>query len=67
MDELRNVIDSRMLSVAGTCSRLRSNFCKKFVHGIMSNEASCIEDHIDSDLLRDEMPSAPYQVTITIP
>ncbi|PWA70818.1 cullin repeat-like-containing domain-containing protein [Artemisia annua] len=62
MDELRNVIDSRMLSVAGTCSRLRSNFCKKFVHGIMSNEASCIKDHIDSDFLWDEMPSAPYQI-----
>ncbi|GJZ00018.1 hypothetical protein Tco_0517447 [Tanacetum coccineum] len=27
----------------------------------MSNEASCIKDHIDSNLLRDEMPSAPYQ------
>ncbi|GKB81573.1 exocyst complex component EXO84A-like protein [Tanacetum coccineum] len=45
----------------GLGSRLRSNFCKKFVHRIMSNEASCIKDHLDSNLLRDEMPSAPYQ------
>ncbi|GJW30600.1 hypothetical protein Tco_0047475, partial [Tanacetum coccineum] len=34
---------------------------------IVSNEASCIKDHIDSDLLRDEMPSAPYQIVFLEP
>ncbi|KAI3772958.1 hypothetical protein L6452_04154 [Arctium lappa] len=62
INQLKSVINDRMVSVASTCSRLRTHFCKQFIHSIMSNEAPCIGDNVDSDLLQDRMPSLPYQV-----
>ncbi|KAI3782945.1 hypothetical protein L2E82_13006 [Cichorium intybus] len=62
MKELDIVIERHMVSVAGTFSRLRTQFCKQFIHGIMSNGASCIKDHSDINLLHAVMPSFPYQI-----
>ncbi|CAH1425095.1 unnamed protein product [Lactuca virosa] len=61
-NDLKIVIESHMESVAGTFSRLRTEFCKQFIHDIMSNEASCIREHSDIKLLQDLMPSLPYQI-----
>ncbi|XP_071690202.1 exocyst complex component EXO84B-like [Rutidosis leptorrhynchoides] len=62
INQLNNVIDGHMISVAGTCSILRTHFCKQFIHRIMSNEeVYCIRDDIDFDLLQGPMPSRPYQ------
>ncbi|KVI12349.1 hypothetical protein Ccrd_009231 [Cynara cardunculus var. scolymus] len=46
INQLKSVVNGRMESVASTCSRLRTHFCKQFIHRIMSNEASCIGDHV---------------------
>ncbi|KAJ9547717.1 hypothetical protein OSB04_020260 [Centaurea solstitialis] len=51
-----------MVSVASTCSSMRTHFCEQFIQSIMSNEASCIGEKVDSNLLHDPMPSLPYQV-----
>ncbi|KAJ0796670.1 putative cullin repeat-like-containing domain superfamily, exocyst complex component Exo84 [Helianthus annuus] len=60
--QLKNVIDLHVTSVSGICSRLKARLCKQFIHSIMSNEASCIKDYVDFDLLQGSMPSVPYQI-----
>ncbi|KAD3068549.1 hypothetical protein E3N88_36429 [Mikania micrantha] len=62
INQLETVIDGHMTSVSDICSRLRAQLCKQFIHSIMSNEASCIKDHGDFDLLQGVTPSLPYQI-----
>ncbi|XP_076939841.1 exocyst complex component EXO84B-like [Bidens hawaiensis] len=62
INQLKAVIDGHMTSVSNICSRLRSQLCAQFIHSIMYNEASCIKDYADFDLLQDLMPSLPYQI-----
>ncbi|KAI3801094.1 hypothetical protein L1987_29196 [Smallanthus sonchifolius] len=62
INQLKTLIDGHMTSVSDNCSRLRAQLCKQFIHRIMSNEASCVKDHVDFDLLQGLMPSLPYQI-----
>ncbi|KAL8225311.1 hypothetical protein R6Q57_017868 [Mikania cordata] len=52
INQLETVIDGHMASVSEICSRLQAQLCKQFIHSIMSNEASCIKDHGDFELLQ---------------
>ncbi|KAI3741983.1 hypothetical protein L1987_59662 [Smallanthus sonchifolius] len=62
INQFKTVIDGHMTSVSDNCSRLRAHLYKQFIHRIMSNEASCIKDRVDLDLLQGLMPSLPYQI-----
>ena len=57
MKELDSVIEEHMISFTGTLSKMRTQFCNQFIHDIMSNEDSCIEEHSE-----DLTPSDPYKV-----
>ncbi|KAI7730164.1 hypothetical protein M8C21_001452, partial [Ambrosia artemisiifolia] len=62
VNQLKIVIDRDMTSVSDICSRLKAYLCKQFIQSIMSNEASCVKDYVDFDLLQGPMPSLPYQI-----
>ncbi|KAL4571952.1 hypothetical protein LXL04_018720 [Taraxacum kok-saghyz] len=55
--DLDSVIEEHMISFTGTLSKMRTQFCNQFIHDIMSNEDSCIEEHGE-----DLMPSVPYKM-----
>ncbi|KAL8223732.1 hypothetical protein R6Q57_019207 [Mikania cordata] len=52
INQLETMIDGHMASVSDIFSRLQAQLCKQFIHSIMSNEASCIKDHGDFELLQ---------------